>query len=215
MHLTTDTATPQAYLLRVTLRDIDPPVWRELWVDAGITLRQLHATLQAAMGWKNCHLHGFALPDKLPQLPRYWRVPALMRFEPEPLREESPPDERASDDARTRLRQVMRKAGDQLLYLYDFGDSWEHVLTLQQVAPASGPLPRLAGAALMCPPEDCGGVPGLVHWMDAWDDPGHPEHDDARALMRRLGRKNDPMELTPSRLATLRKRIALLRPPPQ
>ncbi len=37
--------------LKVTLRDIKPPVWRRLVLPGTMTLVELHEAIQAAMGW--------------------------------------------------------------------------------------------------------------------------------------------------------------------
>jgi hypothetical protein len=38
--------------LRVTLLDVELPVWREVLVPVDLTFVQLHRVLQAAMGWR-------------------------------------------------------------------------------------------------------------------------------------------------------------------
>jgi hypothetical protein len=38
--------------LRIDLLDSDPPIWREIEVPVAMTLKQLHAVVQAAMGWR-------------------------------------------------------------------------------------------------------------------------------------------------------------------
>ncbi|MGH3630151.1 MAG: IS1096 element passenger TnpR family protein, partial [Sciscionella sp.] len=50
-------ASESALQLRVSLRDTD--VWRRLVVPALLTLRELHAVLQTAVGWEDYHLHLF------------------------------------------------------------------------------------------------------------------------------------------------------------
>src|ERR1019366_8004257 len=42
-----------------TLRGVKPPVWRRLLVPGTMTLGDLHKAIQAAMGWRDCHLHAF------------------------------------------------------------------------------------------------------------------------------------------------------------
>ena len=41
-----------ALLLRVELKDFKPAIYREVLVVPNITLRALHAVIQAAMGWE-------------------------------------------------------------------------------------------------------------------------------------------------------------------
>ena len=45
--------------LKITLRDTDPAIWRRVEVARTITLKDLHAIIQAAMGWENYHLYQF------------------------------------------------------------------------------------------------------------------------------------------------------------
>jgi len=49
--------------LRVTLRHIEPAVWRALRVPADVPLVVLHEILQIAFGWQNSHLHDFRVGD--------------------------------------------------------------------------------------------------------------------------------------------------------
>ncbi len=49
------------YQLKITLRDIKPPIWRRVQVQSSTTLSKLHLIIQAAMGWYNCHLHSFSI----------------------------------------------------------------------------------------------------------------------------------------------------------
>jgi len=50
--------------LKVTLRDIKPPIWRRLLVPGTMTLGDLHQAVQAAMGWDNDHLHAFDIAGR-------------------------------------------------------------------------------------------------------------------------------------------------------
>ena len=57
--------------LKIVLVDTEPPIWRRVEVPAATTLRQLHAVIQAAMGWDDDHLYQFrrgrdTLPARLP-----------------------------------------------------------------------------------------------------------------------------------------------------
>lgn len=160
-----------AYQLRIELRDFKPAIYRDVLVDPATPLPKLHKLIQSAMGWEDVHLHGFAVPLKSE---RYYRVPASRRFEkPEAVNWGEP----AHNEARFKLQDVMAAPKDKLLYLYDFGDDWEHVITLKAVVDTELALPSLLKAQQGCPPEDCGGPPGAQYWASVWYDKSHPERD--------------------------------------
>ena len=162
-----------AYVLRIELRGTKPVVWREVWVDAAVSLRQLHHIIQAAMGWEEAHLHGFAVPGR-GRAGRYWGIAPQLRYEP--ANSSMGFGEPSQDDTRTRLAQLLRAPRARLIYLYDFGDDWEHLITLKKIITTTEPLPLLAAAAETCQPEDCGGVHGFYELADALADPQHPQH---------------------------------------
>lgn len=58
------TAADAILRLKVTLAEVEPPVWRRLLVPAGITVAKLHQALQDAMGWTNSHLHCFEVAGR-------------------------------------------------------------------------------------------------------------------------------------------------------
>src|ERR1035441_5443349 len=63
---------PFIYQLKITLLEIDPPIWRRIQVPSTIPLCCLHDALQAVLGWTDSHLHQFEKDGK------YWGVPALV-----------------------------------------------------------------------------------------------------------------------------------------
>jgi len=66
-----------------------------------------------------------------------------------------------------------------MLYLYDFGDGWEHVIELEKiiVGDKTSSKPRCIAGKRACPPEDCGGIYGYYDLLVAIKDPDHPEHE--------------------------------------
>jgi Plasmid pRiA4b ORF-3-like protein len=150
------------YQIKVTLVHSRPPIWRRLQVESGVTLDRLHDTLQLVMGWTNSHLHGFRFPSSQKD-----------------ARGRLLPIERADEKA-TRLDELLRRRTDWLVYDYDFGDSWEHELLLEEIHPRlpSTRLPIVLAGRGACPPEDVGGLPGYYHFLEAIKDPNHPEHED-------------------------------------
>jgi hypothetical protein len=159
--------------LKVTLLEIHPPIWRRLQVSSSINLRRLHDVIQEAMGWTHSHLYRFELNG--------------VEFgEPDP--DFGMP---ISSAKATQLRKIAPEAGIQFLYEYDFGDSWEHQILVEQVFPPEQGVtyPRCIAGERACPPEDCGGVWGYDEFLRAIRNRRHPEH---RAMLEWVGGAFDP-----------------------
>ena len=64
-------------------------------------------------------------------------------------------------------------------YLYDLGDSWQHTLRIDKTVAAdpNETYTRLIDGAGRWPPEDCGGIGGFYAFLEAMNDPQHPDHD--------------------------------------
>lgn len=160
----------RALELTVTLRDVEPPVWRRIVVPESLTLRELHAVLQTAMGWQDDHLFLFRVGDVV-----YGDVDDF-------------PGE-VGDDETVTVGDAAA-VGTAFGYEYDFGDGWEHVVEAGQRLPAVGTgTPFCMAGARACPPEDCGGPPGYEHLLRVLADPRHPEHEE---LTEWVGGEFDP-----------------------
>jgi hypothetical protein len=153
------------YQLKVTLGDIQPPIWRRIVVWEDATLAQLHRILQIVMGWEDYHLHQFEIGRHL-----FYSVP-------------DPDDDlyerKVIDESRVQLREVVPWVGAQFEYLYDFGDSWRHDLLLEAIvlADPEAHYPRCLAGERRAPPEDVGGSPGYEDYLEALADPEHQEHE--------------------------------------
>jgi hypothetical protein len=79
-----------------------------------------------------------------------------------------------------RLSRVLGRVGAKMVYMYDFGDGWEHRVVLEKrlCADPTMAYPVCTGGALACPPEDCGGIGGFYDLLDALRDPTHERHDE-------------------------------------
>jgi len=55
-----------------------------------------------------------------------------------------------------------------VIYEYDFGDSWEHLIVCEKVFPfdEKKQLVCCISGLKKCPPEDCGGIPGYYNILD-------------------------------------------------
>lgn len=146
------------YQLKITLKGVDPTVWRVFVVPANITLDRLHDVAQIVMGWEDCHLHSFSFKKQV-----YMEHPESL-------------DEK--DEAFTRLNELLKKKGNKLTYLYDFGDSWEHEIVLEDKNYLSDEMfsdLECIDGMMVCPMEDCGGAFGFMNLLAVIDDPENNE----------------------------------------
>ena len=158
--------------LKVTLRYVEPAVWRRVRVRSHITLAKLHQVLQRVMGWTDSHLHEFPVSGQTYGVPD--REFTARKNEKQAV-----------------LGDVLRDAGDQLVYTYDFGDGWRHDVVLEQVLEPdpAGKYPYITHGERACPPEDCGGPGGYAQLLKALASPRHPDHAD---LVDWVGGSFDP-----------------------
>jgi hypothetical protein len=139
--------TPSVFTLRVELVDSVPTIWRKIEIDNRVTLEALHHVLQATMGWNDSHLHDFEISGKRyanPDDDEYGDFPDTL------------------DEALFMLKDVAKK-GKTFTYTYDFGDNWQHKITVLATTPASKSFSGVANAWIeegqrACPPEDSGGI---------------------------------------------------------
>lgn len=78
------------------------------------------------------------------------------------------------------LNQIAPRRGSTCVYEYDFGDSRDHLIEVEDELPigsVGGPLPRCLEGERACPPEDCGGAYGYADLLRVLRNPRHPEHD--------------------------------------
>jgi hypothetical protein len=150
------------YQFRITLRDIQPPIWRRLQVPSTITLAQLHAIIQDAMGWQDYHLYKFTICGE--------------HFE------EPDPEAEGKDATRVKLRDLSIEVSETFEYVYDFGDDWHHDVILEdRVHPdAEAEYPLCVDGARACPPEDCGGAGGYTQLLEALCKPEDPQYAESR-----------------------------------
>lgn len=159
-------ALKSIYQLKILLKGSKPPIWRRVLVPNDIRLDKLHEVIQESMGWFNYHLHHFYDGGKYYQIPfdeddGFWGEPPL-------------------DEREYKLYQLLKEEKQKLSYEYDFGDGWEHTITLEKVLPfdSDKKLPLCVKGKRACPPEDCGGIWGYEHLQEVISDPNNEEYED-------------------------------------
>jgi hypothetical protein len=187
------TTAPTQLRVRVELVDSTPPIWRSLVIPAHVTLEVLHDVLQVAFGFTNTHLHKFALTSD--PVGREF-VGILTSFD-------VAEGDNGVPEGELRVDQVLAAPGHTLLYLYDFGDYWEHLLTLEAVepladaamadaaTPAATPVPaaqvRCVAGERSGPAEDVGGVRGWEELLALSASGKVPYYSTKGERLRKLG----------------------------
>jgi hypothetical protein len=155
-----EAAGTSIYQIKVTLRDSKPPIWRRVQVPGDATLADLHDIIQAVMSWWDYHLHQFIVGES------YYGVP-----HPDYMMD-------MLDETEVRLNEIADE-GAKFFYEYDFGDSWLHTLDVEKVMqPEPGQeYPVCLKGRRATPPEDVGGIWGYERYLEAMENPDHPEHE--------------------------------------
>ncbi len=173
-------SAPCLYTLKIEIKpnEIQPIIWRRIEVDGRIGLSKLHHFIQTAFGWTDAHLHQFTIRDLTYGIPD----PEDDFFELE-----------IKDERKAFLNRLL--ADDEVFtYVYDFGDYWEHIITVESVAmnvkfdPSGGAV--VIGGERACPPEDVGGAGGYQDFLEAiFVD---PHSDEAHEMLEWVGGMFDP-----------------------
>ena len=127
----------------------------------------LHDIIQVAFRWNDAHLFEFEIGDKV-------------------YGERLPDDEfleRRVYQARSlRLGTLIDRGVARFLYVYDFGDDWRHEVIIEKVFDGEPGIdyPAFVDGARRTPPEDVGGAPGFMDFLEATLLPTHPEHERMR-----------------------------------
>ena len=160
------------FILKIDLNQSVPKIWRRVVVSPETRLEKLHWIIQIAMGWTNSHLHQFT-HNRKHYAPNDFEI------------------DNSFDSSDIKLNTLLKKAKDRLFYEYDFGDSWNHTITLEDIIESEKGMlvPRCIGGKNSCPPEDCGGVNGYKTLLKTISNPSHEDFED---LIEWLGDDFDP-----------------------
>jgi hypothetical protein len=130
-------AAPPVLDLRLTLRDVNRPVWRTLRVSSGATLSRVQRLICVCFGWPGGRSHAFEA--------RHLRYASQGR---------------GADLVDVRLRQVLHDAGSELEFEYGERFPWYVQALVEKVFAPSDAIvtPRCVGAEGVAPPLNAGGA---------------------------------------------------------
>lgn len=134
------------YQLKITIRGSKPPIWRRVIVPEHIAFCDLDDIIEKIFGWTHSHMYEFFIKD--------WG----MRITGAPLMEEEDNAEECIDS--------WMKVGSEIIYTYDFGDSWEHLIKVEKMVEYEYRYPvvlKFKGPNMI---EDCGGIWGFYDCIE-------------------------------------------------
>lgn len=173
--------------LNVSLRLEAHDVWRRLVVPLHYTFHEFHQVLQSAFNWQDSHLHEFYVHEKTdeyvdvhPHDPRnfkdgYKATHCFVSHE-EALAYPDETLEMALENGR-KLSDFIPPT-EVLVYVYDYGDHWQHEIDVIRVFEETEiNYPICSAGAGSAPPEDVGGEGGYEMFLEAYNDETHPDHE--------------------------------------
>ncbi|HLS67146.1 MAG TPA: plasmid pRiA4b ORF-3 family protein [Pseudogracilibacillus sp.] len=178
------------YVLKVELQLHGYHIWRKVSVPSSISFKQLHYVIQTVFDWQNYHLHDYTIT-------RDNEKPLIIIPDYNPEFMEYIDEEKFSVmiGQFTRLHEVFPTALE-VVYEYDFGDSWEHVITLEKVERTDTLEMKFLGGKGERPPEDVGGESGFERYLAAIHDEHHPDHQ----LFNTWGKEQTEREQTAAQI---------------
>ncbi len=116
------------YVFEAELYDY-PGIGARLALAGSDTLVSLHELLREAFGWEDPHLYSFWLDGE------FWGNPRTEYTSPDELE----PGQRSAEVA---LERLDLRPGQQIAYIFDFGDSWHVLLSVAELV-VEGPPPTI------------------------------------------------------------------------
>ncbi len=149
------------YQIKISLKYSNPNIWRRIQTP-DMPLNILGHVIEMVMGWEGGHLHHFEIDRE------FYGDPSIL--------------DGCADEQEIYLSDLVpydQKKKKKFIYLYDFGDSWEHEIVIEKQIESmeQWAQPRCIAGENACPPEDCGGVWGYLAMLEAKDDPDNDEFD--------------------------------------
>lgn len=156
----------KSYIIKVTIKNTHPPVWRRLQIPAGITFHELNAIIQLAFNWSGYHLYSFEIGNLLIEIP-------------DDIYDDF--DYKVINSKRTKVDKYFDEI-EKLEYTYDFGDNWIHNIQIEKVLESEEKLenPVCLKAKMASLPEDCGGPWGYEDLLDVINNPKDERYKDMK-----------------------------------
>ncbi len=158
------------YQLKVTIKDIKPPIWRRLLLPSDATFWELHIAIQDSFGWEDYHLHEFYIGGAWDR-----NAPRICFPYPKDDWIDMLGDEKPLDETKICISDFVSLQQPKAIYIYDMGDGWQHEIVLEKVLPIDdkAAYPQVTDGRRACPWEDSGGIAGYQEKIEILKDKKH------------------------------------------
>ncbi|KEF39352.1 Plasmid pRiA4b ORF-3-like protein [Schinkia azotoformans MEV2011] len=163
------------YQLKIQINIEGHDIWRRVLVPATYSFRHLHNIIQTVFDWQNYHLHEFVV-ERAENKP----IKILMDDDPETLEYINIDEFDVRQERFVALEDIFPEYNE-VMYEYDFGDAWEHTVTLEKVVKSKTFQATYLDGNGERPPEDVGGAGGFEEYLRIMDNEKHPRHQDIKA----------------------------------
>ncbi len=168
-----------AFVFKIKIKgSAKPPIWRKVKVNESMDFYGFHLVIQILFGWTDSHMFMFS--------PKGWGNRPEISIDYE---DEFGDFEEYSDEAsfphgeryrayEIKLSDYFHKPKQKIIYIYDFGDDWQHIIELVEITDEKVMYPICLGGKGCNLEEDCGGIGGFYYMVEAINNPQHPEHEE-------------------------------------
>lgn len=163
------------YQLKININVEGHEIGRRVLVPSTYSFRHLHTIIQTVFDWHNAHLHEFVVEraDRKD-------LKILMDNHPETLEYLNLDAFDICQERFTALEEIF-PTFHEVMYEYDFGDSWLHTITLEKVVKSKEFRATYVDGQGERPPEDVGGAGGYEEYLRIMADVKDPEHEHMKA----------------------------------
>ena len=145
-----------------------PSIWRSFQIMDDYRLDHFHQVLQIVMGWDNYHLHRFTIQGKHYEM----NMPHIMNLY-----------EEGENEVKYFLHDFNLQQNEEIAYLYDFGDSWEHLIEVEDIIEGELIVPICLAGKNAGPREDSGGIHHYQHLVKIIKNPSHPDYEEFKTWL--------------------------------
>jgi len=185
-----DVLDVELYQLKIKI-DIDGfDIWRRVLVPSTYSFRHLHNIIQIVFDWHNYHLHEFVIVKEGAKTKL-----VVTDDDPETMEWLDFDAYEILQERFIALKEIFPEY-EEVTYRYDFGDSWEHIITFEKVIKANVFKATYLEGRGERPPEDVGGSLGYKEYMRIMADDTDPEYESMKAWSEsQMERKLSPEKI--------------------